>query len=119
VIFELFAAPLLAALGGVRPTVRPALLATLDRDFSSPAGIEDWVLVTLAPSAASVSSPASPASAPSPADGALPVATPTRRGAGSISQLARADAWWPIPAHRTALAAGTPIEVLPLPAAPC
>jgi len=110
VIFELFAAPLLAALGGVRPTVRPALLATLDRDWSSPAGIEDWVLVTLAPSAASVSSPA---------DGALPVATPTRRGAGSISQLARADAWWPIPAHRTALAAGTPIGVLPLPAAPC
>jgi putative molybdopterin biosynthesis protein len=116
VIFELFAAPLLAALQGVRPTVRPALLATLDRDWSSPPGIEDWILVTLAPSAAP---PASLTSAPRPADGALPVATPTRRGAGSISQLARADAWWPIPADRTAFTAGTPIEVLPIPAVPC
>jgi putative molybdopterin biosynthesis protein len=107
VIFELFAAPLLAALQGVRPTARPALLATLDRDWSSPPGIEDWVLVTLAPSAAS------------PADGALPVATPTRRGAGSISHLARADAWWPIPHDRTAFAAGPPIEVLPIPDATC
>jgi putative molybdopterin biosynthesis protein len=115
VIFELFAAPLLAALQGVRPAVRPARLATLDRDWSSPPGIEDWVLVTLAPSDASS---AAPTSALSP-DGALPVATPTRRGAGSISQLARADAWWAIPAGRTAIAAGTLIEVLPIPAAPC
>ena len=53
VIFELFAAPLLAALQGVRPPTRPALLAALDRDWSSPPGIEDWVLVTLAPAAAS------------------------------------------------------------------
>jgi molybdopterin biosynthesis enzyme len=83
------------------------VLAALDRDWSSPPGIEDWVLVTLAPAADS--------SVP----GALPAATPTRRGAGSISQLARADAWWPIPADRTAFAAGTPIEVLPLPDAVC
>jgi molybdopterin biosynthesis enzyme len=61
------------------------------------------VLVTLAPAA------------DSPALGPLPVATPTRRGAGSISQLARADAWWPIPADRTAVVAGTPIEVRPIP----
>jgi putative molybdopterin biosynthesis protein len=107
VIFELFAAPLLAALQGVRPTVRPAVLATLDRDWSSPPGIEDWVLVALAPAAASR------------VPGALPAATPTRRGAGSISQLARADAWWPIPADRTAFAAGAPIEVRPIPDAPC
>jgi putative molybdopterin biosynthesis protein len=106
VIFELFAAPLLAALQGVRPAARPARLATLDRDWSSPPGIEDWVLVTLAPSV------------DSPAPGALPDATPTRRGAGSISQLARADAWWPIPADRTAFTAGTPIGVLPIPDAP-
>jgi len=103
VIFELFAAPLLAALQGARPAVRPAHLATLDRDWSSPPGIEDWVLVTLAPSAA---------------DGALPVATPTRRGAGSISQLARADAWWPIPPDPTAFTAGTPVQVLPISDAP-
>ena len=107
VIFELFAAPLLAALQGVRPTVRPAVLATLDRDWSSPPGIEDWVLVTLAPAAAS------------PVPGTLPAATPARRGAGSISQLARADGWWPIPADRTAFAVGTPVEVLPIPDALC
>ena len=107
VIFELFAAPLLAVLQGVRPAARPARLATLDRDWTSPPGIEDWVLVTLAPA---VASPASPA---------LPVATPTRRGAGSISQLARADAWWPIPPDQTAFTAGTPVEVIPLPDAPC
>jgi putative molybdopterin biosynthesis protein len=111
VIFELFAAPLLAAVQGVPPTVRPAALAVLDRDWSSPPGIEDWVLVTLAPS------PGSPSSAPA-SGGALPVATPARRGAGSISQLARADAWWPIPADRTAFAAGTPIEVRSLPDTP-
>jgi putative molybdopterin biosynthesis protein len=103
VIFELFAAPLLAALQGVHEPAGPARLAALDRDWSSPPGIEDWVLVTLAPSADSA------------ALGPLPVATPTRRGAGSISQLARADAWWPIPADRTAVAAGTPIEVRPIP----
>ena len=107
VIFELFAAPLLAALQGVRPPTRPARLAAIDRAWSSPPGIEEWVLVTLAPAAAS------------PPDGLLPVATPARRGAGSISQLARADAWWPIPADRTAFTAGTPVEVLPIPDAPC
>jgi putative molybdopterin biosynthesis protein len=106
VIFELFAAPLLAALQGARQPTRAARLAALDRAWSSPPGIEEWVLVTLAPAAAS------------PANGALPVATPTRRGAGSISQLARADAWWPIPPDRTAFTVGTPIDVLPIPDAP-
>ncbi|HEY5400697.1 MAG TPA: molybdopterin molybdotransferase MoeA [Trebonia sp.] len=106
VIFELFAAPLLAALLGARPTARPARLAALDRDWSSPPGVEDWVLATLAPAA------------DPPDQGGLPAATPTRRGAGSISQLARADAWWPIPADRTAFTAGTSIEVLPILDAP-
>jgi putative molybdopterin biosynthesis protein len=103
VIFELFAAPLLGALQGIRPTARPALLATLDRDWSSPPGIEDWVLVTLAPAAAS------------PDAAALPAVTPARRGAGSISQLARADAWWPIPPGQGTFPAGTEIEVRPIP----
>ena len=49
VIFELFAAPLLAAIAGLRQPAGPRLLATLDRDWRSPPGIEDWVLVTLAP----------------------------------------------------------------------
>ena len=51
VIFELFAAPLLAAIAGLRQPAGPRLLATLDRDWRSAPGIEDWVLVTLAPAA--------------------------------------------------------------------
>jgi putative molybdopterin biosynthesis protein len=105
VIFELFAVPLLAAIAGLRPPTAPRLLATLDRDWSSPPGIEDWVLVTLAP----------PRSPSDPASGPLPVATPARRGAGSISQLARADAWWPIPADRVTFTGGAVIEVTPIP----
>ena len=163
VIFELFAAPLLAAIAGLRRPAVPRVLATLDRDWRSPPGIEDWTLVTLAPGddrpagspsslapasspafaspafspasppASPASPPASPASPPasqasppasSPASSAsspvfsqtypLPVATPTRRGAGSISQLARADAWWPIAPDQVAFTAGTIIEVVPI-----
>jgi putative molybdopterin biosynthesis protein len=98
VIFELFAVPLLAALQGHAPT-RNRTQAKLDRDWSSPAGIEDWVLVTLTPDAG----------------GGLPLATPARRGAGSISQLARADAWWPVPPGQGTFPAGTQIEILPIP----
>jgi hypothetical protein len=46
-------------------------------------------------------------------DGA-PAAAPARRGAGSISLLARADAWWPVPASRDRFPAGAAIEVIPL-----
>ena len=119
VIFELFAAPLLAAIAGLRQPPGPRLLATLDRDWRSPPGIEDWVLVTLARAADPLAGwPASTRGgwgAGAPKAGALPVATPTRRGAGSISQLARADAWWPISPDRMAFSAGTVIEVAPIP----
>ncbi len=97
VIFELFAAPMLDALAGQAPAAGP-VRARLDRDWSSPADVEDWVLVTLGPAGR----------------GGLPSATPARRGAGSISQLARADAWWPIPAGQGDLPAGTAIEVRPI-----
>jgi putative molybdopterin biosynthesis protein len=97
VAFELFAVPLLAAVTGQEPDTGSAR-ARLDRDWSSPADVEDWVLVTLGP--------AGP-------DG-LPSATPARRGAGSISQLARADAWWPIPAGQGDFPAGAVIEVRPI-----
>lgn len=97
VVFELFAAPLLSAQALREPTA-DRMRARLSRDWSSPAGLEEWVLVTLAP-----------------ADGHdLPRATPARHGAGSVSQLARADAWWPVPAGQSAFAAGTTIEVRPL-----
>jgi putative molybdopterin biosynthesis protein len=110
VIFELFAAPLLAAIAGQPQPAGPRLLAALDRDWASRPGIEDWVLVTLAPAAGAQDGP--------PADAAacpLPVATPARRGAGSISLLARADAWWPIPPDRLLFTAGSVIEVRPIP----
>ena len=100
VIVELFCAPMLAALTGQAPTgpaARRPVRARLDRDWASPADLEDWVLVTLATG-----------------DDGVPVATPARRGAGSISQLARADAWWPIPAGQEAFTAGSEIEVLPI-----
>jgi putative molybdopterin biosynthesis protein len=119
VIFELFAAPLLAAIAGLRQPADPRLLATLDRDWRSAPGIEDWVLVTLAaaaaPLTASTARPLGALGAGASQAGALPVATPTRRGAGSISQLARADAWWPISPDRVAFTAGTIIEVAPIP----
>jgi molybdopterin molybdotransferase len=98
VIFELFAVPLLGAITG-QATARYLVRARLDRDWYSPADVEDWVLVTLAPD-----------------DGCgIPVATPARRGASSVSQLARADAWWPIPAGEGTFTAGTQVEVIPLP----
>jgi len=97
VIFELFAVPLLGAIQGchLAPDVVPA---RLDRDWASPSDVEDWVLVTLTPDAA---------------DG-VPLATPARRGAGSISLLARADAWWPIPVGQGTYPAGTQIKVRPI-----
>ena len=98
VIFELFALPMLGALTG-QVLRRDRIRARLDRDWSSPAGAEDWVLVTLAPDGT----------------GGIPLAAPARRGAGSISQLARADAWWPIPAGEGTFTAGTEIEILPIP----
>jgi putative molybdopterin biosynthesis protein len=98
VIFELFGAPMLRALTGQAPA-RDRARARLDRDWASPADVEDWVLVTLAED---------------PAAG-VPLATPARRGASSISQLARADAWWPVAAGQGTFAAGTEIEILPVP----
>jgi len=98
VIFELFAVPLLGALTGQAPA-RTTILARLDRDWTCRPETENWVLVTLGDAADG---------------GALPLATPTRRGAGTISQLARADAWWQIQAGRAEFAAGTEIAVLPV-----
>ena len=91
---------------GVRPRHGPLCWPRSTGTGPLPPGIEDWVLVTLPPR---------PAARPRRAARA----TPARRGAGSISQLARADAWWPIPAGQTAFTSGTPIELLPIPDAPC
>jgi putative molybdopterin biosynthesis protein len=96
VIFELFAFPLLAAIQGWQ-YAEPRQRATLARDWTSPPGVEDWVPVTLS------------------RDTGGTLATPDRRGAGSVSQLARADAWWPIPIGYGHFTSGSVIEVLLIP----
>lgn len=92
-VFELFAAPLLALIQGEQAS-RPARPARLATAWTSSPGIEEWVPVSLSP------------------DG---TAAPTGHGAGSTSRLARADAWWPIPAATGHVPEGTPITVIPWP----
>jgi putative molybdopterin biosynthesis protein len=105
VIFELFAVPLLAALQGGQPAERAWQRAELACDWVSSPDIEDWVPVSVAP-------------VPMGLDSGCPaVVTPGRRGAGSISRLVRADAWWPIPIGQGKFARGEHIDVLPGPAA--
>jgi putative molybdopterin biosynthesis protein len=92
---ELFAVPLLAELTG-QPAASELVRACLDRDWNAHADAEDWVLVTLGP----------------PGPGGLRLARPDRRGASSVSQLARADGWWRVPAGAGAHPAGTEIDVI-------
>lgn len=96
-IFELFAAPLLARLLGNLVPDRLPLGARLGCDWASSAGVEDWVPVSL-----------------TAGTDHLPTALPSHgRGAGSVSRLARADAWWRIPAGQGHFVEGDHIEVLP------
>ena len=103
VIFELFAVPMLARLQGRGPADRIWQRAQLTRDWVSSPDVEDWVPVFLAP-------------VPAGEDSGCPVgATPGRRGAGSISQLIRANAWWPIPIGQGKFTHGELIDVQPMP----
>jgi molybdopterin molybdotransferase/putative molybdopterin biosynthesis protein len=105
VIFELFAAPLLAALQGRQPPDHAWQRVQLACDWTSSPDVEDWVPVSLA------FAPAGPEAR------CAAVATPERRGAGGISRLVRADAWWPIPIGRDRFARGEHIDVRPVPGA--
>jgi len=100
VIFELFGVPLLAALQG-RPL--PGLgvqLAVLDCGWISSPDVEEWIPVTLTSGSAPVT---------------LPVATPCKgRGAGALSRLVRADAWWRHPIGQGQIHRGDLIEVFPI-----
>lgn len=106
VIFELFAVPLLATLQGVQCADHLWLRARLACDWTSSPDVEDWVPVSLAPA---------PAGEP---DSCPVVATPGRRGAGSVSGLMRAHAWWPIPLGQGKFARGEHIDVRPIPGVP-
>ena len=117
VIFELFAVPLLAALQGMRAPDRAWQRIQLACDWTSSPDVEDWVPVSLPPAGtpAGLAGPAEPAG---PHASCAVVATPGRRGAGSISRLMRANAWWPIPIGQGQFARGTHIDVLPIPGTP-
>jgi molybdopterin molybdotransferase/putative molybdopterin biosynthesis protein len=112
VIFELFAAPLLAALQGGPPPDRVWQRVQLACDWTSSPDVEDWVPVSL-------TGPASPASAPAGLNGGgAALVTPGRHGAGGISRLMRAYAWWPIPLGQGKFARGDHVDVQLIPGAP-
>jgi putative molybdopterin biosynthesis protein len=104
VIFELFGVPLLAALQGGQVPEPAWQRAELACDWASSADVEHWVLVTLSP-------------AGEHPDGTM-IATPGRRGAGSITRLMRAHAWWRIPIGQAKFDRGELIAVQPIHGAP-
>jgi putative molybdopterin biosynthesis protein len=105
VIFELFAVPLLATLHGVKDADRARSRVQLACDWTSSPEVEDWVPVMLRPSA----DPHSPGGAE------VTMATPSGHGAGAITRLLHADAWWPIPIGQAKFARGEYIDVQPIP----
>ena len=110
VTFELFAVPLLAALQARQTPDRSWQEVRLGCDWDSPPDVEEWVPIALgAPDVLG-------ARDVSCGDGTL-VAVPQRRGAGTISQLMRASAWWPIPIGQGHFAGGEDVHVHPLPGA--
>jgi putative molybdopterin biosynthesis protein len=91
--FDIFAAPLLAALQGTTPLTRPTARARLARKLASPFGMDDWVRVRLG------------------RVGGRIVAIPLPRGAGVLTSLVRADGLLVVPAGREGHHAGTDVEV--------
>jgi putative molybdopterin biosynthesis protein len=92
--FEIFAAPLLAALEGAAPPERPRARARIARKLASTMGMDDWVRVRLGR-----------------VGGAL-VATPLPRGAGVLTSLVRADGLLVVPAGLEGHHAGEDVEVM-------
>ena len=78
--FDIFAAPLLAALEGAPPRERPRARARLARKLASTLGMDDWVRVRLG----------------RVGDGLVATALP--RGAGVLTSLVRADGLLVVPA---------------------
>ncbi|MFN2534369.1 MAG: molybdopterin biosynthesis protein [Pseudonocardiaceae bacterium] len=91
--FELFAAPLLAALQGTTTMTRPTTQATLARNLVSPISKDDWVRLRLG------------------RVGGRLVATPLPRGAGALTSLVRADGLAVVPVGQDGQHAGTDIQV--------
>jgi putative molybdopterin biosynthesis protein len=91
--FDIFAAPLLAALEGAAPQRRPVARAHLARKLASVVGMDDWVRVRLGQVAGRV------------------VATALSRGAGVLTSLVRADGLLVVPAGTEGHQAGEEVEV--------
>ena len=91
--FEIFAAPLLAALEGAAPSERPRARARVARKLASSMGMDDWVRVRLGR-----------------VGGGL-VATPLPRGAGVLTSLVRADGLLVVPAALEGHHAGEEVDV--------
>jgi len=91
--FEIFALPLLAALEGAAPQVRPRARARLARRLASSLGSDDWIRVRLGS-----------------VGGGL-VAAPLPRGAGVLTSLVRADGLLVVPAALEGHDAGEEVDV--------
>jgi putative molybdopterin biosynthesis protein len=91
--FDIFAAPLLAALEGAAPRERPVSTARLARKLASNIGMDDWVRVRLGRVGGEI------------------VATPLPRGAGVLTSLVRADGLLVVPAGLEGHHAGEQVRV--------
>jgi putative molybdopterin biosynthesis protein len=91
--FDIFAAPLLAALQGTVASERPRARARVARKLASPMGMDDWVRVRLGRVGPGL------------------VATPLPRGAGVLTSLVRADGLLVVPAALEGHHAGDEVEV--------
>jgi putative molybdopterin biosynthesis protein len=91
--FDIFAAPVLAALEGAAPRERPTTTARLARKLASAIGSDDWVRVRLGRVGGDV------------------VATPLPRAAGVLTSLVRADGLLVVPAGVEGHHAGEQVRV--------
>ena len=91
--FDIFAAPMLAALEGAAPRERPSTTARLARKLASAIGSDDWVRVRLGRVGGDI------------------VATPLPRGAGVLTSLVRADGLLVVPAGLEGHHAGEEVRV--------
>jgi putative molybdopterin biosynthesis protein len=91
--FEIFAAPLLAALEAAVPERRPTVEARLARKLASVIGADDWIRMRLGRVGGEI------------------VATPLPRGAGVLTSLVRADGLLVVPAGVEGHHAGETVRV--------
>jgi putative molybdopterin biosynthesis protein len=92
--FDIFVAPVLAALEGAAPAEAPRARARVARKLASPMGMDDWVRVRLG------------------RVGGELVATPLPRGAGVLTSLVRADGLLVVPAGLEGHHAGADVDVV-------